>query len=76
MNIKIILKNIPGGYSIPTIQIFHAIENNNDIYRDKDCMKKYCESLRKHSMKIINFENKKMIPLTNEQEESYEKTKI
>ena len=39
-------------------------------------MKKYCESLRKHSMKIINFENKKMIPLTNEQEESYEKTKI
>ena len=27
-------------------------------------------------MKIINFEKKEMIPLTNEQQESYEKAKI
>ena len=27
-------------------------------------MKKFCESLRKHTMKIINFKQKKMISLT------------
>ena len=27
-------------------------------------------------MKVINFEKKKMIPLTNKQQESYEKTKM
>ena len=27
-------------------------------------------------MKVINFEKKKMIPLTNEQQELYKKTKI
>ena len=30
----------------------------------------FCESLREHAMKIINFEKKKLIPLTNEQQES------
>ena len=34
-------------------------------------MKKFCKSLREHAMKIINFEKKKMIPLTNEEYESY-----
>ena len=38
-------------------------------------MKKFCESIRKHVTKIINFEKKKMIPLTNEQKVSYKKPK-
>ena len=42
----------------------------------KNCMKKFCESLRKHAMKIINFQKKKMKLLTKEQEESYENAKI
>ena len=29
------------------------------IYRGKDCMKKFCESLREDAMKIINFKKKK-----------------
>ena len=37
---------------------------------------KFCESLREHEMKRINFEKKKMILLTNEQQESNEKRKI
>ena len=36
-------------------------------------MKKFCESLREHTVKIIKFEKKKIIPLTNEQQESNEK---
>ena len=39
-------------------------------------MKKFCESLREHALNIINFEKKKIIPLTNEQLELNEKIKI
>ena len=56
-----------------TIWTFDGIENNHDVYRGKDFMKKCCEYLGVHSMKVINFEKKKMIPLTKGQ---WEKTKI
>ena len=39
-------------------------------------MKKFCEFLREHAMKIINFKKKKMKLLTKEQQESYENAKI
>ena len=58
------------------IRTFDDIENKHDVYRGEVCLKKFCESLRKHTMKIINFEKKKIILLTNEQQESYEKIKI
>ena len=54
-----------------TIWTFDGIENNHDVYRGENCMKKFCKSLREHSMKIINFEKKKRILLTNEEYESY-----
>ena len=28
------------------------------------CMKKFCIALREHAADVINFENKKMLPLT------------
>ena len=34
-------------------------------------MKKFCEFLREHAMKIINFKKKKMKLLTMEQQESH-----
>ena len=39
-------------------------------------MKKFCESLREHAMKIINFKRKKMKLLTKEQQKSYENGKV
>ena len=51
-----------------TILSFKRIENKHDIYRGKDCMKKYCKSLRENTMNIINFKKKKMASLTNEQQ--------
>ena len=39
----------------------------------KIAQKGFCESLREYVMKIINFETKKMIPLTKQQQESYQK---
>ena len=32
-------------------------------------MEKFCKVLREHVMKIINYEKKEMIPLTNERNE-------
>ena len=37
------------------ISSFRSIENKADAYTGKDCMKKFCESLREHAMKLINF---------------------
>ena len=31
----------------------------HDVYRGKDCMKKFPESLREHARKIINFKKEK-----------------
>ena len=39
-------------------------------------MKKSCESLREHTVKIINFKKKKMKLLAKEQHESYENARI
>ena len=55
-----------------TILPFRSIENKHG----KDCMKKFCEFLREHAMKIIDFKKKKMKLLTKEQQESYENAKI
>ena len=69
-------KYIPSGFSMSAISSFRSIENKYDVYRGKDCMKKFCESLREHAMKIINFKKKKMKLLTKQQQESYEIAKI
>ena len=46
-------------YSMSTISSFRNIENEHDVYRGKDCMKKFCVSLREHAIKIINFKKRK-----------------
>ena len=37
---------------------FTSIQKKHDVYRDKDCMKMFCESLREHAMNIINLKKK------------------
>ena len=59
-----------------TTSSFKSIENKHNVYRGKDCIKKFYESLRKHVMKIINFKKKKLKLLSKEQQESYENAKI
>ena len=41
-----------------------SIENKHDVYKGKNCMKKFCEFLREHAMKIINSKKKKKKLLT------------
>ena len=42
-----------------TMSSFRSIENMYDVYRGKDCMKKFCDFLKEHAMKTINFKKKK-----------------
>ena len=52
-----------------TTSSFRSIKNKHDICKGKDCMKKFCESLREHAMQIIYFKKKKMKLLTKKQQE-------
>ena len=65
-------EHIPCGYSMSTIWVFDCLENKHALYREKDSMKKFCESLRKNAKNIIDFEKKKILPLTKEELKSYQ----
>ena len=52
-------EHIPSGFSMFTRHSFRTIENKHDVYRGKDCMKKFCEFLREHAMKLIRLGKKK-----------------
>ena len=66
----------PSGYSLVTCCSFDKSKNEQKYYRGKDCMKIFCKDLKDQAMKIINYEKKEMIPLTNEEKETYENQKI
>ena len=59
-----------------TIWAFDHIKNKHILYRGKDCMKTFCESLREQAKNIIDFEKKKMIPLTKEELKSHQDVKV
>ena len=69
-------EHISSGFSMSTISSFKSIGNKHDLYKGKDCMRKFCESLREQAMMIINFKKKQMKLLTKEHQESYENAKI
>ena len=62
-------EHFPCGYSMSLIWTFDSIKNKYSVYRSKDYIKSFSESLSELVMMIINFEKKKIIALTNEQED-------
>ena len=66
-------KHAPSGYSIFTSCSLDESKNKINYYRGDDCMKKLCKDLREHAMKIINYEKKRMVPLTREEKLHYNK---
>ena len=73
---KKVSEHTPSGFSVSTMSLFKSIENHHDVYRGKDCVKKFCESLRDHAMKIITFKKKKVKLLIKELQQSYENVEI
>ena len=45
------------------------------FYIGKDCIKKFCSDLKELATKIINYEEKEMIPLTDNENKFYEEQK-
>ena len=64
-------KHEPSGWAMFTRCSFDEKENKLNYYRGKDCIKKLCKKLKEHAMKIINYEEKEMIPLIKEENKSY-----
>ena len=55
------------------LQIVHLMQQNKlDCYIGEDCMERFCKDLKDHAIKIINYEEKKLIPLTDKENKSYE----
>ena len=69
-------KHTPSGYSIFTSCSFDESRNKLNYYRGKDCMKKFCKDLKEHATRIINYEKKKIIPLTKEEKINHNDQKI
>ena len=66
----------PSGNSLVTCCSFHKSKNERKYYRGEDCMKIFSKDLKDQAMKIINYEKKKIMPLTDEQKETHENQKI
>ena len=69
-------KHTPSGYSIFTHCSSDKSKNKLNYYRGKDCMKKFSKDLREHTSKIIDYEKKKIIPLTTEEKIYHSRQKI
>ena len=50
---------------------FDKKENKLNYCRGKDCIEKLCKNIKERTMKIINYEEKEMIPLTHEENKFY-----
>ena len=53
-------EHISPGLSLSAMMSFKDTGNKYDVYRGKDCMKKFCECLQQRARKIINFKKKKI----------------
>ena len=55
---------------------FDRKEIKLNYYRGKDCIEKFCKKLKECAMKIINYAEKEMIPLTKEENSFYNEQEI
>ena len=62
----------PCGYALSLICSFDSKENKHNFYRGRDCIKRFCSDLKEVGTKIINYEEKEMIPLTDKENKFYE----
>ena len=72
-----VTKHILSGFSFyVSISSFQIIQNKHDVCSGRDFIRKYCDFLRQHTMRIINFKRKTLKLLTNEQQEWYKNAKV
>ena len=65
----------PCGYALSLVSLFDKTKNKYNFYRGRDCIKRFCSDLKELGTKIINYEQKEMIPLTDNENKYYEEQK-
>ena len=62
----------PCGYALNLVTPFDSKQNKQSFYRGKDCIKRFFSDLKELGTKIINPEQKEMIPLRDNEIKYYE----
>ena len=60
------------GYALSLICSFDSKEKKHNFYRGRDYIKKFCSDLKELGTKIINYEQKEMMSLTDNENKCYE----
>ena len=76
IHVKIILKNLTQRKKLSIHLQVNPSKNELGYYRGKDCMEQFCKDLRENAIKIINYEKKEIISLTDEETEFYKNQKV
>ena len=64
------------GWDMAVTYSFDATKERHDYYRRKDCIENLCKKLKGYAMEIIKYEEKEMIPLTDEENKFYERQNV
>ena len=64
------------GWAMFTKCSLDAAENKLNYYRGRDCIEKLRKKLKDHAMKIINCKEKEIIPLIDEENNSYKEQEV
>ena len=64
------------GYSLITCCSFDKSKNEQSYCRGKDCMERFSKDLKNQAIKVINYEKKEMILLTNDKKKLSGKYKL
>ena len=62
----------PCCYALILVSSFDSKQNKRRFYIGMDCIKRFCTDLKELRTKIINYEQKEMIPLTDNENRFYE----
>ena len=65
----------PCGYVLSLLCSFDKTKSKHNFYRGRDCIKRFCSDLKELRTKIVNYEEKEMIPLTDKENKFYEERK-
>ena len=65
----------PCGYTINLVSSFDSEQNEQNFYRGRDRIKRFCRKLKELGTRVVNYEMKDMIPLTDEENKYYKDKK-
>ena len=62
----------PCGYSLDLVCSFDSKQDKHSFYRERDCIKRFCSDLKELGTKIVNYKQKEITPLTDDENKYYE----